>query len=114
MKLGTFIAGVFGAVGFALSLLSGVMSGNTMESILGRGVLCALGCYVIGYLVGLIAQQVAVEHAQQMTESVAAEDARQAAEDREEQARREAEAADKARTGEPVAASVAQVGPVKG
>lgn len=107
MKLGAFIAGVFGTVGFAVSVVAGVMSGNGMESILIRGVLCAVLCYVVGYFVGLMAQQVAAEQAKSIMETVASEDARQAADDREEQAQNEADAAAKAHPTEPVAAATA-------
>jgi hypothetical protein len=115
VKLGPFIAGVFGTVGFVLSIVSGVMSGNTVELILKRGVLCALGCYVVGYLAGIVAQQVAVEHARHVTEQVAAEDARQAAAEREKQAQLEAEAAAaNARADEPVGAPAVPAAPAKG
>jgi hypothetical protein len=116
VKLASFIAGVFGTVGFALSILAGVTAGNTMESVLGRGVLCALVCYVVGYLVGLVAQQVAVEHAQHVTELVAADDAQKAVEEREEQAQRDAVAeAANIRLAEAVAGvSPAAASPAKG
>src|SRR4051812_42603201 len=93
VKLGSFISGVFGTVGFVLSILAGLASGNTIESILTRGLLCAGICYAVGYCVGMIAQQVAMEHAKHVTDLVAAEDSRVEARDREEQARLDSEAA---------------------
>ena len=110
VKLGAFIAGVFGTVGFAVSIVAGVMSDNAMESILIRGVLCAVLCYVVGYFVGLMAQQVAAEQAKRIMETVAAEDDRRAADEREEQAQSEADAAANARPTEPAAAAATASG----
>jgi hypothetical protein len=75
VKLGPFIAGTFGIVGFALSVLAGLIADNAFESILIRAVICAVACYIIGYVVGLMAQQVSVEHAHRLSKQVADADA---------------------------------------
>jgi hypothetical protein len=74
MQLGAFISGVFGTLGFSLSVLAGASADNTLEAVLLRAVACALVCYAVGYVVGLIAQQVALEHAGAISKAVAAED----------------------------------------
>ena len=74
MKLGTFISGVFGTLGFGLSVLAGISAGNSVESILTRGLLCAGVCYAVGYCVGAMAQQVSLEHAAHVSKIIAAQD----------------------------------------
>ncbi len=75
MKLNVFIAGVFGVLGFALSILAGLIADNSIDSILIKAILCAVICYVVGYIVGLMAQQVSIEHAQKLAKGVAESDA---------------------------------------
>jgi hypothetical protein len=75
MKLSAFIAGVFGVLGFALSILAGLIADNSIESILIKAILCAVMCYVVGYIVGMMAQQVSIEHAQKLAKRVAESDA---------------------------------------
>ncbi|HVT82130.1 MAG TPA: hypothetical protein VHM90_15920 [Phycisphaerae bacterium] len=93
MKLGTFISGVFGTLGFGLSVLAGLSAGNTVEAILTRGLLCAGVCYAVGYCVGAMAQQVSLEHAAHVSKIIADQD--KAAEQKrlEEQAAADQEAA---------------------
>jgi hypothetical protein len=74
MKLGTFISCVFGVLGFGLSVLAGISAGNSVESVLTRGLLSAVVCYAVGYFVGLIAQQVALEHAARVSRAIAEQD----------------------------------------
>ena len=74
MKLAPFISGIFGVLGFSLSLLAGATADNTLEAILTRALLCCFVCYTIGYGVGLIAQQVSLEHARAISKAAAAED----------------------------------------
>jgi len=74
MKLGTFISGVFGTLGFGLSVLAGISAGNSIESVLTRGLLCAAVCYAVGYVVGAMAQQVSLEHAAHVSKLIAAQD----------------------------------------
>ncbi len=74
MKLGTFISGVFGTLGLGLSVLAGLSANNSVESILTRGLLCAGVCYAVGYCIGLIAQQVALEHAAHVSKIIAQQD----------------------------------------
>jgi hypothetical protein len=93
MKLGPFISGVFGTVGFTVSVLAGIETGNSIESVLTRGLLSAGICYGVGYFVGLIAQQVALEHAHHVSKVVAAEDAAKEQRDREALAEQESELA---------------------
>src|SRR4051812_12689352 len=93
MKLSSFIAGVFGTVGFGLSMLAGVRAGNTVEGILTHSLMSAGICYVVGYFVGLIAQQVAAEHAHHVAKIVADDDAKKEAAQAEAQAELDAEAA---------------------
>lgn len=80
MKLGTFISCVFGVLGFGLSVLAGISAGNSVESVLTRGLLSAAVCYAVGYFVGLMAQQVALEHASRVSKVIAEQD--KAAEDK--------------------------------
>jgi hypothetical protein len=79
VKLGPFIAGAFGTVGFGLSVLAGLGAGNTVEHILTTGLVWAGVCYAVGYAAGLIAQQVALEHARRVAQLVAEQDAKAAA-----------------------------------
>jgi hypothetical protein len=76
MKLSAFIAGAFGVLGFVISIMAGLGAGNSVEATLLRGLLCAGICYVVGYFVGIMAQQVALEHAQHVAKVVAEEDRR--------------------------------------
>jgi hypothetical protein len=75
MKLSAFIAGVFGVLGFALSILAGLIADNSIDSILIKAIFCAVICYVVGYIVGMMAQQVSIEHAQKLAKRVADSDA---------------------------------------
>ena len=93
MKLGSFISGVFGTVGFGLSVLAGVFTGNSVEAILTRGLLSGAVCYAVGYAVGIIAQQVALEHAGHVSKLVAEQDAADEAKRLEDEADRAAQAA---------------------
>lgn len=93
VKLSAFIGGAFGTVGLGLSVLAGVSVSNTVENVLIRGLGCAAACYVVGYGVGLIAEQISREHAARLTDRVAAQDAKDAEVAAEDQAEREAEAA---------------------
>jgi hypothetical protein len=93
MKLSPFISGVFGTLGLALSFLAGIASGNSIESILYHGLLCAAICYVVGYCVGLVAQQVALEHARHVSKIVAQQDAKDEAQRLQEEADRRVQAA---------------------
>jgi uncharacterized membrane protein len=70
MKLSAFIAGVFGVLGFALSILAGLIADNSIDSILIKAIFCAVICYVVGYIVGMMA-----EHAQKLAKRVADSDA---------------------------------------
>ena len=96
MKLGAFIAGVFGTVGLGLSVLAGVFADNSVEAVLTRGLLSGVVCYAVGYGVGLIAQQVAFEHAGHVSKLVAEQDAADEAKRREEEAAKAAQAAEDA------------------
>ncbi len=75
MKMSSFIAGVFGTLGFVLSMVAGIFADNPLETILLKAILCAVICYIIGYIVGLMAQQVSLEHAQGLAKRVAEQDA---------------------------------------
>ena len=105
MRLGAFISGVFGTVGFGMSVLTGIGPGNSIESVLTRGLLSAGICYGVGYLVGLIAQQVALEHAHHVSTMVAADDAKKDAREREAALEQVAESAQAAAAQPPPAAS---------
>src|ERR1700690_3076574 len=96
MKLGAFISGVFGTVGFGLSVLAGVFTGNSVEAVLTRGLLSGAVCYAVGYAVGIIAQQVALEHAGHVSKLVAEQDAADEAKRLEDEATRAAQAAETA------------------
>jgi len=74
MKLSPFIAGAFGIVGFVLATLAGLTADNTFETILWKAMMCAGVCYVVGYGVGLICEQVAREHGVAIAKKVAEAD----------------------------------------
>jgi len=93
MKLTSLIAGAFGIVGFTLSLFAGLLVDNPVATILFKALIWAAVCYVVGYFVGLIAQQVSAEHAQSLAKRVAESDAARETKDAEELAAKEAEAA---------------------
>jgi len=74
MKLAPFISGIFGVLGFSLSTLAGASADNPLETILTHALLSTAICYAVGYGVGLIAQQVSLEHAGAISKAVKAED----------------------------------------
>jgi hypothetical protein len=86
MKLAPFISGVCGITGFGLSVLAGVTADNPVETVLTRGLMYGALCYAVGYGVGLVAQQVALEHAKHISQTVAAQDAAEEAQRLEEEA----------------------------
>jgi hypothetical protein len=86
VKLAPFISGVFGITGFGLSVLAGVFAANPVETVLVRALGYGALCYAVGYGVGLIAQQIALEHAKHISNVVAAQDAADEAQHREEEA----------------------------
>lgn len=98
MKLGPFISGIFGTLGFGLSVLAGIATGNTIDAILLHALASAAICYTVGYFAGVIAQQVALEHAAHLSKIVATQDAQAETQRLEEQARQDAEAAANAET----------------
>jgi hypothetical protein len=89
MKLNTLIAGCMGLIGFAVSLLAGVQANNPLGVILSHALLASLGCCVIGYIAGMMANSVAGEHATRLAADVAKKDA-------EAKAKRQAEDAERA------------------
>ena len=91
MKLGPLISGVFGTLGFGLSVLAGIATDNSVDTILIHGLLSAAVCYAVGYLAGMIAQQVSLEHAAHISRIVAAADAEAETRRLEEQAKQDAE-----------------------
>jgi hypothetical protein len=109
MKLAPFISGVFGTTGFGISVLAGVYASNPVETVLTRGLLYGAICYAVGFGVGLIAQQIALEHAKHISNVVAAADAAEEAHRREEEAAHAAEEAEKAASA--VAAAPAPAAP---
>ena len=110
MKLGPFISGVFGTVGFGLSVLAGLCAGNSVEGVLWRALICGTVCYAVGYGVGLIAQQVSLEYAAHISKVVAAQDAAEEVLRLEEEAA--AKAAEAARAEAAVAAAPMAPAPV--
>jgi hypothetical protein len=51
------IASCFALIAFAGSLIAGIAAGNPLLTILVRATLIALGCYVVGVIIGLIANR---------------------------------------------------------
>jgi len=98
MKLAPFISGVFGTLGFGLSVLAGVGAGNATDAILTHALMSAAICYTVGYFAGIIAQQVAFEHAAHISRIIATQDADAETQRLEEQAKQDAEAAANAET----------------
>ncbi|MEX0655214.1 MAG: hypothetical protein WD534_08290 [Phycisphaeraceae bacterium] len=58
------IASCFALVSFAAALLVGLLSGNGAGVIIWRATLVMLACWVIGWIVGLVAQRVVDDHIQ--------------------------------------------------
>ncbi|MGN6367778.1 MAG: hypothetical protein ACTHN5_05915 [Phycisphaerae bacterium] len=87
MKLSGFIAGTFGITGFVLSIVAGLLVDNPIASILYKALIWAGICYVVGYIVGAVAQQVSSEHAAALAKKVAEADAAKEARDAEERAK---------------------------
>jgi len=106
MKLGTFISGAFGTLGFGLSVLAGLSSANSVESILTRGLLSAGVCYAVGYCVGVIAQQVALEHANHISAIVAKQDKAEEDKRLQDQADQDAQMASEAASAAPATPSL--------
>lgn len=90
MNLPPFVAGVFGVVGFVVSVLAGLMADNPFEKILLRAMLAAVCCYIVGYIVGFIAGAVSREHAVALSKKVAEADKAEA-EEKEVEARKKIE-----------------------
>src|ERR1035437_3600479 len=96
MKLSSLIAAAFGIPGFVVSVLAGLFADNSIESILIKALACTVLCYVVGYFVGLIGQQVSVEHALRMAMQVSEKDKAEEQQQLEAAAARESEAAERA------------------
>ncbi|MCC6425376.1 MAG: hypothetical protein IT435_01015 [Phycisphaerales bacterium] len=58
----TTIAAVFGLTAFAVSVASGLLSGISGPTVLGRAIAAMMLCYVIGLFVGRVGEHVAREH----------------------------------------------------
>jgi len=84
--LSLFIAGCFGIVGFILATLAGLYADNMFGTIITKAMGSSVVCYVVGYMVGVIAQFIAREHAVAIAKKVAEIDEA-------ESARKESEAA---------------------
>lgn len=56
------IAACFALVGFAAAVIVGAVAGNPMATVLWRGLLVMGACWLIGWLVGLVATRVVQEH----------------------------------------------------
>ena len=56
------IATIFALISFAAALLVGTQAGNPLSTILSRALLIMLGCYVIGRLIGGVAQLTVQHH----------------------------------------------------
>jgi hypothetical protein len=95
MKLSAFIAGVFGIIGFVLSTIAGLLVDNPVATILANALLWAGICYVVGYIVGAVAQQVSTEHAAALAKRVAESDAARETREAEERATRATDEANK-------------------
>jgi hypothetical protein len=93
MKLNALIAGVFGTVGFAVSVLAGMMADNAFDSILWKALLSCMICGTVGYIVGSIGQIVTKEHAVALAKKVAEYDQKIEAEKEEAARKAAAEAA---------------------
>ena len=109
MRLSQFIAGCFGIIGFVLAILAGLYAANDFSSILIRALLTSVACYVVGYVVGMMAQHVADEHAQRLAEQVMTLDHAKEAKRRELEAEAARQAAADAEAGESVAAAQAPI-----
>jgi hypothetical protein len=92
MKLSVLIAGIFGTVGFVVSVLAGLMADNTFDSILLKALLSSGICYAVGYMAGSIGQVVTHEHAGDLAKRVAEHDKKVAAEKEEAERKAAAEA----------------------
>jgi hypothetical protein len=93
MKLNALFAGVFGTIGFVVSVLAGIMADNTFEGILWRALLGCGICALVGYIAGSIGQIVTKEHAVSLAKKVAEYDAKEATEKEEAARKAAAEAA---------------------
>ena len=93
MKLSAFIAGTFGIVGFVLSIMAGLLVDNPVATILLKALVWAGVCYVVGYIVGGVAQQVSSEHAATLAKRVAESDAAKETLEAEQMAKIDADAA---------------------
>lgn len=56
------IAGCFALSAFAVAVVAGLSTGNTLASILVRAIMAMIVCYPVGLLVGLICQHVVQDH----------------------------------------------------
>ncbi len=58
----TTIAAVFGLTAFAISVIAGLASGVAGPTVLGRAILCMLGCYMLGLFAGRLGEFVAIDY----------------------------------------------------
>ena len=112
MKLGAFIAGTFGILGFVLSVMAGLIVDNPADTILLHGMLWGGVCYVVGYIVGGVAQQVSSEYAVSLAKKVAEADAAKDAREAEERAQLAADAENNKMNAETLAATPAVPGKI--
>lgn len=112
MKLNSFIAGIFGIVGFVLSIMAGLLVDNPIVTILFHALIWAGVCYIAGYIVGGVAQQVSTEHAAALAKRVAESDAARETREAEERAKRAEDEAGKNTIAETISATPAVPGKI--
>lgn len=75
MNLSGFIGACMGLVGFTVSVIAGMQADNDFSTVMFRALVASFGCYVVGYVVGMMASFVATEHAAKLADEVSKRDA---------------------------------------
>lgn len=68
----TAVGACFALTAFAVAILAGLFANNQADLILQRAIIAMILCYPIGLLFGAMCRRVVAEHAQAVTDSLAA------------------------------------------
>lgn len=62
-QLSKLFGSVFGLAAFAVAVIAGLSVGNAPSQVLFKAIVCMMICYVVGTLLGLIAERTVAEQA---------------------------------------------------
>lgn len=62
-QLSKLFGSVFGLSAFSVAVIAGISSGNGASQVLLNAIVCMMICYVVGTMLGMIAERTVAEHA---------------------------------------------------